>query len=130
VQHRDLQKQYIQNLIHQNKKIEKRMVIFKKPNIAEILNNYWELIVQARESKLSEVRFSQEEVEILKYFAELGVIDLMWTKTTHNFSMALDAALDGQELLNLNQLSRDKVIEKIMGSTSVWMTKSIKCNWN
>jgi hypothetical protein len=44
--------------------------------------------------------------------------------------MALDAALDGQELLNLNQLSRDKVIEKIMGSTSVWMTKSIKCNWN
>ncbi|MEY4481024.1 MAG: hypothetical protein RIQ84_186 [Pseudomonadota bacterium] len=130
MQHRDLQKQYIQNLIHQNKKIEKRMVIFKKPNIAEILNNYWELIVQARESKLSEVRFSQEEVEILKYFAELGVIDLMWTKTTHNFSMALDAALDGQELLNLNQLSRDKVIEKIMGSTSVWMTKSIKCNWN
>jgi glucose dehydrogenase len=117
-------------LIHQNKKIEKRMVIFKKPNIAEILNNYWELIVQARDSKLSEVRFSQEEVEILKYFAELGVIDLMWTKTTHNFSMALDAALDGQELLNLNQLSRDKVIEKIMESTSVWMTKSIKCNWN
>lgn len=128
--HRDLLEQFVRNSIHQNKKSEKRIVVLKKLNMTEILNDYWELVVQAHKSKLSEARFTQQEVEILKYFSEFGVIDLMWTRTTHDFSIALDAALEGQELLNLNQLNRDKVIEKIMQSASNWMTKSIKCNWH
>jgi hypothetical protein len=106
------------------------MIVLNKLNIAEILNDYWELVVQAHQSKLSEARFTQQEVEVLKYFSELGVIDLMWTRTTQGFSIVLDDALEGQEFLNLDQLSREKVIKKIMEKASEWMSKSIKCNWH
>ena len=100
-----------------------------KIDLISLLTENWGLIVRAYAQEISRETFSEEQVKILKVLSDVGVLDLMWSKTAHDFSEAIGAYLGQRSMKELNPQEIQLLIEYLMDNSSKWYTRSIQCNW-
>ncbi|QWD80354.1 hypothetical protein ICV01_03310 [Polynucleobacter sp. MWH-Spelu-300-X4] len=100
-----------------------------KIDLSKFLTEHWALIMRAHAQTISRQTFSEEEVQVLKSLAAMGVLDLMWSKTAHDFSETIKAYLGGKQLEALHEGETQQLIAYLVENSSKWFTRTIQCNW-
>jgi len=100
-----------------------------KIDLVQLLTENWALIEKAHAQLISRQTFSEEQVKVLKTLSDIGVLDLMWSKTAHDFSEAMNARLGHRKLENLSPEATHELIIDLVKHSSDWFTRTIQCNW-
>lgn len=100
-----------------------------KIDLTKFLMEHWVLITRAHAQTISRQTFSEEEVEVLKSLADMGVLDLMWSKTAYDFSETIKAYLGEKQLEILKPEETQQLITYLVENSSKWFTHMIQCNW-
>ena len=85
--------------------------------------------MQAHAEAISRQTFSDEQVKVLKILSDIGVLNLMWSKTTHDFSGVMSDLLGDQLPNSLTPEQTAQLIDDLVKYSSKWFTRSIQCNW-
>ena len=101
----------------------------RQPDLTKLLTEHWPLIMQAHAEAISRQTFSDEQVKVLKILSDIGVLNLMWSKTTHDFSEVMSDLLGGQLPNSLTPEQTTQLIDDLVKYSSKWFTRSIQCNW-
>lgn len=105
------------------------MMTSSKIDTNQLLTEHWALIVQAYAQNIGRKTFSEDQVQVLKTLSDIGVLDLMWSKTAHDFSEVMKLYLKERSLESLNQKETTQLISDLVRDSSKWFTRTIQCNW-
>lgn len=105
------------------------MVKSSKIDISQLLTEHWLLIMQAHAQTIGRKTFSEDQVKVLKTLSDIGVLDLMWSKTAHDFSEAMNTYLNGRLPESLTPEEIAQLIADLVQHSSRWFTRTIQCNW-
>ena len=100
-----------------------------KIDIGQLLTEQWPLIMQAHAQTIGRQTFSEDQVKVLKTLSDVGVLDLMWSKTAHDFSEAMKIYLGDRSLESLNLEETAQLIANLVEHSTRWFTRTIQCNW-
>jgi hypothetical protein len=100
-----------------------------KIDIGQLLTEHWPLIMQAYAQTIGRKTFSEDQVKVLKTLSDVGVLDLMWSKTAHDFTETMDIYLNDRSLESLNPDETAQLIADLVKHSSKWFTRTIQCNW-
>ena len=102
---------------------------FTTADLIKLLTDHWPLIMQAHAEATSRQTFSGDQVKALKMLSDIGVLNLMWSKTAHDFSEAMANLLGNQAPELLTPEETTELIASLAQQSSKWFTRSIQCNW-
>lgn len=87
------------------------------------------MIMQAHAQTIGRKTFSEDQVKVLKTLSDVGVLDLMWSKTAHDFTEAMNIHLNGRLPESLNPDETAQLIANLVQHSPKWFTRTIQCNW-
>lgn len=104
-------------------------MLFKNSNLIGLLTAHWHLIAKAYDETLSDSKLGEFQVETLKILSDIGVLDMMWINTSHNFSATMKKLLGDKKALGLNIHEVEQLVHQLNERSDQWFTRSIQCNW-
>jgi hypothetical protein len=105
------------------------MMPSKNSDLIGLLTTHWALIAKAYDESLSGTQLGEFPVETLKMLADIGVLDLMWINTSHDFSATMRNLLEARKAIDLNPDEVEQLIDQLNKQSNQWFTRSIQCNW-
>lgn len=100
-----------------------------KIDLEKILLSDWDLISKAYDETLNSSMVGQFSVEKLKQLSEIGVLDLAWISTSHEFTTLIKQIIGEKRLGSLDDSEKQGLILNLIEESFKWFTPSIKCNW-
>ncbi len=100
-----------------------------KIDLEKILLSDWDIISRAYDETLNSSIIGQFSVEKLKQLSEIGVLDLAWINTSHEFATLIKQIIGEKRLSSLGGREKQELILNLVEQSYKWFTPSIKCNW-